>query len=151
MKILGIVLGLCLMASIALAGVEAEIVKVDFDGTVINVWTQYKVDGVEVQSRYPKITITDGEGVSKSYYVWRVGYNLFQFDGLSSEQIKTRVLKDVNEFANELGKNTYLKKANENYVSTIKATEGSKVSKDTFDLDFGTGKWTVKTDGTKVN
>ncbi len=144
------ILVLCFMfsASLVLADVVGEIIAIDKDANGnIRVWSQYKIDGVEVESRYPKI---DG----KQVYCSR--YQVLNFAGMSDAEIKTRILADVNRHAETLIQKTFIEKANEDiYTSHLKDVNGSKVSKTTTDIKVDTDRdgeidetWTLKIDGT---
>lgn len=139
-----------LMATMAWADVTAEILKCDIDDNGnIRVYTQYKVDGVDVVSRYPTL---DG----KYYFVTR--YDAMNFYGMTAKQIKARILKDINDHAANLIARKYVEDKNaaivKDNLTTIVGSTASVVEavipvdsdKDgTPDINL-----TVKTDGTSV-
>jgi hypothetical protein len=150
MKILGLVLGLCLITTLAFAGAEGEVISIDKDDNGnIRVWTQYKVDGVEVESRYPKIN-------GKSVFCSR--YHFLNFVGMTDTEIKTKILEDVNIHAETLIRKTYILKKNRDiFDNHLKNVTTSKVSKETTIIKIDTDgdnipdkEYMVKTDGTET-
>lgn len=147
-KMLCFVIGFVLIAVTAFAGSSAEVVSIDLDNKGnIRIWTQYKVDGVEVESQYPKI---DGKSVYCSRY-----YSL-NFVGMDDAEKDARILEDVNVHTEKLIRKEYIKKSNIDILDNhLKGVVGSKVTKTTasieVDLD-GDGindeTWLLKTDGT---
>ena len=94
MKILGIVFGLCLISTLAFADASGEIVAIDKDANGnIRVWTQYKVDNIEVESRYPKI---DGK------YVYCTRYSKQNFLGMTETEIIERIEEDLKSHSQNL-------------------------------------------------
>lgn len=84
MKILGIAFCLCLITIFAFADVEAEIVAKDIDANGnIRIWTCYKIDGVEVESQYPKIN---------GKFVYATRFAAHNFAGMTDEQIEKAIL-----------------------------------------------------------
>jgi len=150
MKHLICIMGFLIIASIVFADVTAEVVSIDKDQNGnIRVWTQYKIDGVEVQSNYPKIG-------GKSVYCSR--YNAFNFLGMTDAQIKTRILADVDAHTKSLITQTYTKKANEDILTKhLKNITGSKVSNEEAVIQIDTDgdgvndkEIKIKTDGSSV-
>jgi len=151
MKKLLLVLLFCLFATNVFAGVTAEILAYDLDDNGnIRVKTQYKIDGVEVVSRYPQLG-------GKYYFVTR--YHALNFAGMSDAEIKARILEDVENHAENLIKNTYMKKKNINiHDNHIKALVGSKVTETTTTVSVDTDGdnvndeiWTIKSDGSHTS
>lgn len=122
--------------------ITGSIVKVDTDDNgAIRVWTQYKVDGVEVASQYPKI---DG----KSVYCAR--YNVVNFTGLDKATIQAMVTKDVDAFANKIAIDQYSKVATPvSITDNLSELVGTTVSTKTDGiLTVGDKEATFKADGT---
>ena len=151
MRILGLVLVLCFIATNAFADVTAEILDVTQDtnnGSII-VRTQYKIDGVEVPSRYPKL---DGK------YYWQTRYNLNQFAGMTNAEAKTFIFKDIQSFCKSLIKKTYLKLNNYQYVQDkanlligqTGQVDSAEILVDTNADGIYDTKWIIKTDGTRT-
>lgn len=103
--------------------IQGTIVKVDTDTNgAIRVWSQYKIDGQEIVSQYPKI---DG----KSVYCTR--YDAVSLTGLTKEEIQAKVLKDVEQFVDVNVKKEYLKTATPTCISdNFSDLVGQSVSKD---------------------
>lgn len=150
MRVLAIVLSLVLISSVAFAKVTAEVLKKDLeDNGNIRVYTQYKIDGVEVVSRYPKLG---------GKYYWITRYTALIFAGMTDAQMEARILQDVNIYAERLTLETFIEKNNINIVANnLKTLVGSTVSKDSTTIRVDTDgdnivdtEWTVKTDGTKT-
>lgn len=121
--------------------IEGNIVKVDTDERgAIRVWAQYKVDGVEVASQYPKI---DG----KSVYCSR--YSVVNFAGLDKATIQALVTKDIDSHANKLAIDQYSSVATPISI-TDNLTEmiGTTVTKTDGVLTVGDKEATFKADGT---
>ncbi len=131
------------------ADVTGEIISIDKDvkGS-IRVWTQYKVDGVEVESLYPKIG---------GKYVFCSRYNAINFAGMSDAQIKDRIDFDVERHTESLLKNTYISIVNDdiiaNHLGTIvgstTTTKDLKINVDTDGDGVNDAKVTIKTDGSQ--
>jgi hypothetical protein len=119
MKLLVLVLGFFLVAMLSWADVVGEVISIDKDDNGnIRVWTQYKIDGVEVDSRYPKIN-------GKEVYCSR--YNAINFVGMTDLQIKERIMKDVDDHTKSLIRNTYIPKANDDiFANHLKTVVGEK-------------------------
>ena len=140
-----------IMAGVSFADVTAEVLsyKIDDNGN-IEVHTQYKVDGVEVQSRYPQ---------ENGKYYWVTRYVASTFGSMTDVQIKDRILSEIKEQVNALGQQEFLKKANKNIVDTKLGTLiGSTDTQSTFEIgvdndgDHKTDKtWTVNTKGEKLS
>lgn len=151
MRIVVIVLSLILISSVAFAvedGVTAKILAYDIDDNGnIRVKTQYKIDGVEVKSNYPKLN-------DKYYFVTR--YYALNFPGMTDKQIKDRILEDLNAHAENLVLDTFVKKNNQdihdNHLSALVGSVISKI-KATFKFDsdgdnIDDKEWTVYTNAT---
>lgn len=147
-----VILGLmmCLVCGIAFAGVEAEIISIDKDNNEnIRVWTTYNIDNIEVKSSYPKIN---------GHYVFCSRYYALNFAGMTDAEIKTRILEDVNDHAENLIKKTYIQKSNNDILTNhLGAVMGSKVTKTEAIIQVDTNgdgevdkNWTVKTNGEKI-
>lgn len=139
---------LLFMTSLAYADVTAEIVgkAIDDNGNII-IRTQYKIDGVEVVSRYPK----DEQG----RYYWVTRYNIINFAGMTKAQIKQRVGRDIKAFAQNLIRQEYLKKANlaldtSDVIGQTLTETTAEILVDTDGDGIPDKKWTVKNDGSKV-
>jgi hypothetical protein len=150
MRLLILILGFCLIASCVFAGVEATIVSKDIDDNGnIRVWTQYKIDGVEVESRYPKI---DG----KSVYCTR--YNAMNFYNMTDTQIKEKIVQDVDTHVGSLIQQKYIEINNQEILNkNLKTLINTTISKDTSLIQLDTNNdgivdtnMTVKSDGTEV-
>lgn len=149
MKTLGLVLGFCLITTLAFGDVIGEVISIDKDDNGnIRVWTQYKVDNVEVQSNYPKI---DGK------YVYCSRYHAMNFVGMTDKQIKDRILKDVDNHTKSLIRNTYIKKANDDiFDKHLKNIKNSKIQNETVTIKADTNgdgisdkEVILKTDGSQ--
>lgn len=158
MKLLGLILAMIFSPLIVNADVTAEILshKIDDNGN-IEVHTQYKIDGVEVPSRYPQ---EDG----KYYFVTR--YDASVFGGMNENQIKDRILNgrttdgadSIKSQCDSLLIKSFLNKENKDIADNkMKTLPGSTISSSQADIGVdtdGDGKsdkiWVVKTDGTKI-
>ena len=139
------------MAWPCFADVTAEVLsyKLDDNGN-IEVHTQYKIDGVEQQSRYPQ---------ENGKYYWVTRYVASTFGSMTEAQIKARILSEIQDQVNALGQQKFLKKANKNIVDTKLGTlVGATVAQTTFEIgvdnngDHKTDKiWTVNTAGEKLS
>jgi len=149
MKKFILVLVMCLVCTAVHADVSSVILKKDIDDNGnIRVYTQYKIDGVEVESRYPKL---DG----KYYYVARYDFmNFIKEDGtiMSEAEKEAYIELDIEIHKKNFTKRTFIKKNNldiqQNGLSNLVGKQGTtktatiKISE--------TIEWEVKTDGTKV-
>jgi len=142
-----------LFPAICFADVTAEVLSTTLDARGnIEVHTQYKVDGVEVVSPYPK---EDG----KSYYVTR--YSVQNFSGMTDAEKLARINQDLQAYGEQLIRKPYqneavqlVKDANADLIKTdfFKTLAGKKVTiteaKMQLDTDFN-GKpdkeWTMTT------
>ena len=95
MRLITLLIGFCLVASLAFADVTAEIVAKDIDDNGnIRIWTCHKIDGVEVESRYPKIN---------GHFVYATRYSKQNFkDYKNKTEIETHILNDVKNHSNAL-------------------------------------------------
>ena len=121
--------------------IEGTIVKVDTDEKgAIRVWSQYKINGVEVASQYPKI---DG----KSVYCSR--YSVVNFAGQDKATIQASVTKDVEAYANKLAIDQYSKVATPTSIAdNLTELVGTTVTKTDGVLAVGDKEATFKADGT---
>lgn len=149
MKRLLFVLLMLAVCGVAFADVTAEIIGKDLDenGNIV-IRTQYKLDGEEVVSRYPR----DEQG--RSYWVTR--YTVQNFAGMDANATKARILKDVKDYSKVLIQKDYLLTANQSLDlssvlgATNTETEASILVDENQD---GTPdkEWKVKTDGSKTD
>lgn len=150
MKKVLLALVFCLVTSLAFADVTAEVLAYDADDNGnIRIKTQYKIDGVEVISRYP--TLNDK-------YYWVTRYSAFNFAGMNDIEIKTRIIEDIEAFSKSLIQKTYLTKTNAEIIksnlSTLIGTKNTEtigsILVDTNGDKILDTEWVVKTDGTKT-
>ena len=140
-----------IMAGVSFADVTAEVLsyKIDDNGN-IEVHTQYKIDGVEVQSRYPQEN-------GKYYLVTR--YDAGNFINTTEAEIQNRILSDVKAHAEAVGNKEWIKKNTQDiFKNRLTGVAGSKVTSvesrirvDTNGDNITDEVWTVKTDGTKIS
>lgn len=103
MKICILVLGLCLITSLAFADVTAEIIDKDIDNNGnIRIWACHKIDGVEVPSAYPKIN---------GYFVYCTRYSKQNFNGLTKTEAEDYILNDIKNYDESLVSKEFDKKA----------------------------------------
>jgi len=154
MRIAFMCLAMIFLSSVVYADVTSEVIAkgIDSNGN-IRVWTQYKIDGKEVESRYPKI---DGK------YVWATRYSVGNFYGMTDQEQLERIDEDMkahgetlisNPFRTEIRKLTT--DANkevslENLIGRKVIVKGAELLVDTDFNGQPDKKWTVKTDGTKI-
>lgn len=121
--------------------IEATIISKDVDtqrGT-IRVWTQYKLDGVEIPSQYPKI---DGKSV------YCVRYDPVQLVGLTEAEIEAKVLADLDSHAGSLIRNKFRSLVTSDALNTGMANIiGKTVQKDTTQVKVGDKDYNIKDDG----
>ena len=134
--------GVLIMIGTAFADVTTEVLsqKKAPNGDMW-VCTQYKIDGVEVASPYPKV---DG----KSCLMIRK--NAYQLAGLSAAEIEALFDAEITDHAKTLIADEYSNKAVDGILATVslvgrKQTVASTVVKVAPDKE-----WTVKTNGTKT-
>lgn len=128
-------------ASVCFADVTAEIIGKDFDeqGNII-IKTQFKVDGVEIVSRYPKL---DG----KYYFVNR--YTAVNFYNMTDEQIIAKIKGDLSQHAKMLIGKKFL--AVENAKMALDDVVGSTITEKTSTVQISPVlELEVKTDGSKI-
>ena len=152
-----ICLVLICVSSLAFADVTPEIVgkAIDDNGNIV-IKTQYKIDGVEVVSRYPQ---------ENGKYYWVTRYSIQNFANMNATQIQDRIDQDIKAYADNLITQPFqeqqrraLKTANSNFYNTsLSNVTGHKVTvtsaKMVVDTNFDgmqDKEWTVKTDGTKI-
>lgn len=148
-KILALVLVLGICGQV-FADVTAEIVGKDIDenGNII-IKTQYKIDGVEVQSRYPKLTIKDKDDKDIQVYYWVTRYTVQSFAGMNETQTNDRIKQDLSQFAKSLIAKKYI--SEENAKLDLSKVIGQKITETNATIQVSpTLEWTVKTDGSKV-
>ena len=144
MKKLFLVLLFLALVTNCFAGVEAEIVAKDLDDNGnIRVWTQYKIDGVEVESNYPKI---DGKSV------YCVRFNALNFMDMNATEIKDKIIGEAKSHCENLIQKTWVQKQNAEIIDKeIKGVVGSKlnITETTRVINGKDGKeYILKTDGT---
>lgn len=138
-KVFLAILMLAFLVIPALADVTAEIIKCDLDASGnLRVYTQYKIDGVEVPSNYPQF-----EG--KYYYV--TSYN-FKRSDILADDILTKIKKDIEAYAQSLLARTYISKQNAEIVkSKLANIVGQKVTISSVVIQDGTKELEVNTAG----
>jgi hypothetical protein len=121
--------------------VTGEIIKIDTDDNgAIRVWSNYKVDGVDVPSQYPKIN-------GKSVFCTR--YSVVNFAGLDKATIQALVTKDVDAYANKLAIDQYSSVATPvSIADNLTELIGTTVTKTDGVLTVGDKEATFKPDGT---
>lgn len=122
--------------------ITAEIVKVDLDEQkAIRVWAQYKIDGVEVVSNYPRI---DG----KSVFCTR--YEDLQFAKMNGDEVKDHIISQSKSHVEVLVRKEYLRIANDSVVKdNLGALVGRKVQADSAKVSVSaTEEMTIFQDGT---
>lgn len=139
-----------LVGSVAWADVTAEIIAYDLspDGN-IRIMTQYKVDGVEVPSRYPKV---DGK------YVWYTQYTATNFAGMTALQAKQKIGAEIRNAGENILRQKYLEVENQdlinnfltNLVGTTATYANAKITVDTDGDGIADKEWTVSTDGSRT-
>ena len=140
-----ILLLVLLLATPVLADVVGEVVSVDKDDkNNIRVWTQYKIDGVEVASEYPKIQ-------GKSVYATR--YAAHNFAGMTDEQIEKVILYQMEIHSENLVKKEFTEKTistnDEIFDKHLNTLVGKSVTKDEVNIKIDNDTTIkVKTDGT---
>ena len=151
MKFIGFLVGFLLIVSSLYADVTAEIIGKDIDANGnIRIKTQYKIDGVEVPSKYPK---HDGK------YYWVTRYGIKSFAGMTKLQIVQRVGKDIKSFSRQLIRRKFNSIANptlsngplfDTMVGKTTTDTEAEILVDTDQDGVLDTKWRVKTDGTKI-
>ena len=130
--------GMCLITTLSFAEVTAEIVSKDLDDNGnIRIWVTYKIDGMEVPSRYPKID-------NKSVYCTR--YDVRNFIGMNKTQIVSRIKQDLTAQAKNLIQQTFIKK--KNALMDFNGIVGKNITETntTFPINE-TKQWRVYSDG----
>ncbi len=140
-----------LLVGICFADVDAVILQYDKDENGnIKVYTNYKIDGVEVKSAYPKLN-------DKYYYVTR--YDAANFYGMDKAQIESRIQVDIKQFGERLVYRAFIQKENDRILTddTLKDLVGKQVKITETTIQIDTNKdgtldkeLQVKTDGTKT-
>jgi len=122
--------------------ITGTIVQVDQDNNgAIRVWTNYQIDGVDVQSNYPQIN-------GKSVYCCR--YSAIQFAGMSNDDMTSAILADVQAQVNNLVTQQYSATANAALVSQLSSVVGQSASGDSTSVTVqnGASTMTINQDGT---
>lgn len=142
MKLISLILGFCLITACVFADVIAEVIAKDIDtNSNIIIRTQYKIDGQEVISRYPK----DAQG----RYYWQTRYNIINFVGMNETQIADRIKQDLSQFAQHLITQKYI--TEENAKLDLKNIIGQKITETTATIQVSpTLEYIVRTDGSKI-
>ena len=140
------------------ADVTAEILgkEIDANGNIL-IKTQYKIDSVEVPSRYPQ---------ENGKYYWVTRYSIQNFANMDATQIQAKIDADLNAFSESLitkpfleQQRTALKDANTTLLSSdlLKNVVGHKVTTASAKLNIDSNfdgiedkELTVKTDGSKI-
>jgi len=136
-----LVLMALMMARFCYADVTAEIIgkAIDDNGNII-IKTQYKVDGVEVKSRYP---------VENGKYCWITMYNVTHFANMTEQEISEKINKDISDFSKTLIRKKFIEVANKtvNLQNIIGQTsiETKAIIQISPELE-----WEVKTSGEKI-
>jgi hypothetical protein len=123
--------------------ITAEIKRVDQDEQgAIRVWAIYAIDGVEVQSNYPKI---DGHSV----YCTR--YDSLQFLKMTAQEIKDFIVGQSKAHIETLVRKEYTKISNLDVVTKdLQSLVGQTVQADSVKVDISpTEQVTINQDGTK--
>lgn len=150
MKRFGLIIGLVLfLTGNVFADVTAEVLsyKIDDNGN-IEVHTQYKIDGVEVQSRYPQ---------ENGKYYWVTRYDAANFGSMGDADIKSFIQEDLKSNAEKFLINYFIKKENAKLIGqkftdatisglTATATE-AKIQVNNDNDNLAEEEWTVKTSG----
>ena len=99
-----LVLGLMLICGLAFAEVTAEIIQTDLDNNGnIRVWACHKINGVEVESNYPKIN---------GHFVYCTRYSKQNFKDLTTAKaIEDYILNDIKNYDINLISKEFDKKA----------------------------------------
>lgn len=149
MKVWILALMMCLVCSVSQADVTSVILKKDIDDSGgIRVYTQYFIDGIELQSQYPKF---DG----KYYFVTR--YDLMDFikqDGtiMSIVEKEAYIELQIEIHRKNLTVRSFTKINNldihQNGLPNLVGKQGTTKTATIKISD--TKEWEVKTDGTKV-
>lgn len=128
-----------------------KVLKVDKDTNGnIQVKTQFKIDGVEVQSRYPTLN-------GKYYFVTR--FSAQNFWEMTAQEKKDFITAELDKHAQALIAREYMKKENDLIItkdlvgltSTVGTKTEAKVKADTDGNGLNDKEYTVKTDGTKTS
>ena len=150
MKRVILVLMMLAWAGMAQADVTYRVLAKNFDdGKNILTLTQYKIDGVEVISRYPKL---DGK------YYWVVRYTASRMVGMSDVEIDDLIIKDIKGFCRDLTISAFSKIKNQdifdNHMESIVGKTGvlksTKLQIDTDGDGIDDTEATIKTDGTHI-
>lgn len=122
--------------------ITAKIVKVEIDEQgSIRVWANYKIDGIDVQSNYPKI---DGESV------FCTRYNSLEFIKKTDKEINDYILEQSKQHINSLVRKEYLKVSNAEILTKINSLVGQSVSGETTKVQISpTEEVLINKDGTK--
>lgn len=129
----------CLVCGFAYADASFEILSQDIDNNGnIRVWAVHSVNGVEVESNYPKMKDKDG----KEHFVYCTRYSKQNFkDCTDKTAIENKILDDIKNYSNNLVVKAYDSKA-EKTLNQIRI-DYNKVSNEAFmttNLDKLVGK-----------
>lgn len=137
MKKFVIIIILSLMSLYCFAQVTTEIIAKDIDiNGNIRIWTCHKIDGVEVESRYPKM---DG------HFVYATRYSKQSFKDCEDKiEIETYILNDVKNHSNILIQKEFDKNASKTF-NQIKVDYNTQANQDFINtsLDSLIGKGTT--------
>lgn len=172
MKII-IVLLILIIPNLVFADTEAKILATQVKGEMIEVFSQYMIDGIIVQSRYPQdLTTIIEKGyptslVGKNYFITR--YTANSFIGLSNFEIQQFILNELsqhidvliinkfNETSPETQKSIKEGKASQIFNDVIKDITNQIISKTSTKILIDTDvdgindkEWVVKSDGSKI-
>lgn len=141
---------LLLLPVLVYADSSGEIVRIDIgEDKNISVWVQYKLDGIEIESNYPKID-------DKFVYRFRIRYT--NLVGKTNNQIRTYIRNQIERHCENIIKNRFAELRNEadlnDRISKIGGIIGSSLTKNSAFIDFDTDqdgandtRWEVFTNG----
>ena len=134
--------GVLIMASMAMADVTTEILSQQ-KAPNGDLWicTQYKIDGVEVQSPYSKVN-------GKSCFMIRK--NIYQLAGLDNAGIMALVDNEIKQHAENLIADEYSNKAMDTIITNASLIGRKQIISTAVRKVAPDKEWTVKTDGTKI-
>lgn len=137
------------LASFSFADVVGKVVgkTIDENGNIV-IQTAYYKDGVNVESRYPKMTIKDENGNDTQVYYWQSRYTVQNFVDMSQEEQEARILQDVSQFAQALIQKDYIAKANADLMEgqMLQGIVGKSITETTAKIQVSpTKEWVVDT------
>ena len=122
--------------------------SIDDNGNIV-IKTAYYLDGVNVPSRYPQMTIKDKDGKDVQVYYWQTRYAVTNFAGMDDAGILARIKQDISAFAQQLITQKYI--TGENAKLDLSKTIGQSVTETTATTKISpTMEWTVNTAGVKT-